>query len=120
MPENHKSHTEWNSGRFISWAESIGPYTKTVVMAVLSTHKVEQQGYRACMGLLKLADKYGIQRLEAACEKALSYTPSPSYKNIASILKLGGDKLPEVSGDPKPVDESHSFIRRADYYGRKK
>lgn len=72
------------------------------------------------MGVLKLADKYGVGRLEAACEKALSYTPSPSYKNIASILKSGGDKLPEMSIKPKPVDESHSFIRGAEYYGRKK
>lgn len=120
MPEKHKSHTEWNAERFISWAKSIGPNTKTVVTAILSFHKIEQQGYRACMGVLKMADRYGVQRLEAACEKALSYTPNPSYKNIDSILKSGSDQLAEQKAEAEPVDESYSFIRGAEYYGRKK
>lgn len=120
MPEKHKNYTEWNSERFISWAKSIGEYTKTAITAILSSHKIEQQGYRACIGVLKLADKYGVKRLEAACEKALSYTPNPSYKNIDSILKSGSDKLKALNKETKPVDESHSFIRGAEYYGRKK
>jgi transposase len=120
MPEKHKSYTEWNGERFISWAKSIGPNTKTAIAAILFFHKIEQQGYRACMGVLKLGDRYGIQRLEAACEKALSYTPSPSYKNIASILKSGSDQIGTQKDEAESVDESHSFIRGAEYYGRKK
>ena len=120
MPVKHKSYTKWNAERFISWAKSIGEYTKTAIIAILSSHKIEQQGYRACIGVLKLADKYGVKRLEAACEKALSYTPNPSYKNIDSILKSGSDKLTASKKETKPVDESHSFIRGAEYYGRKK
>jgi hypothetical protein len=59
--------------------------------------------------------------LEAACERALSYTPCPSYKNIDSILKSGSDKLTSQAVEPvKPVDENHAFIRGAEYYGRKK
>ena len=121
MPEKHKKYTEWNAERFLSWAKSIGPNTKTAITAILSYHKIEQQGYRACMGVLKLGDRHGVQRLESACEKALSYTPNPSYKNIDSILKSGSDKLTAArKAEAKPVDESHSFIRGADYYGRKK
>jgi transposase len=120
MPDKHKTYTEWNAERFISWAKSIGEHTKTVITAILSSHKIEQQGYRSCIGVLKLADKHGVQRLESACEKALSYTPSPSYKNIDSILKSGSDKLKVPKNQSKPVDESHSFIRGAEYYGRKK
>ena len=56
-------------------------------------HKVEQQGYKSCASLMKLADRYGTQRLENACIKALSYTPSPSLKNISTILKNGQDKV---------------------------
>ena len=44
-------------------------------------HKVEQQGYKSCASLMKLADRYGTDRLENACAKALSYTPNPSLKN---------------------------------------
>lgn len=56
-------------------------------------HKVEQQGYKSCASLMKLADRYGTERLENACIKALSYTPNPSLKNISTILKNGQDKV---------------------------
>lgn len=120
MPEKHKTYTEWNAERFLSWAKSIGENTRTVIASILSSHKIEQQGYRACIGVLKLADKHGAKRLDAACEKALTYTPSPSYKNIDAILKSGSDKAVPQKPVEKPVDESHSFIRGAEYYGRKK
>ena len=71
MPEEHKQYAAWNAERFISWAKSVGLNTSSAVQAILASHKVEQQGYRPCMALLKLADKYSVIRLEAACEKAL-------------------------------------------------
>jgi len=118
MPEKHKAHTEWNAERFLSWAQSIGGNTKIVINSILSSHKIEQQGYRACIGVLKLADRHGAKRLEAACEKALTYTPSPSYKTIDAILKSGGDKVEKQKPAERHMDESHSFIRGAGYYGR--
>lgn len=120
MPEKHKKYSEWNAERFVSWAKSIGVYTQTAIKAILAAHKVEQQGYRACMGVLKLSDKYGAERLESACRKALQYTPNPSYKNIDSILKSGQDRVEPPAEPVKSVDESYSFIRGAEYYGRKK
>ena len=120
MPIKHKQHSEWNAERFSAWAESIGSNTKIVINSILSSHKVEQQGYRSCIGILKLADKHGTKRLEAACEKALTYTPSPSYKNIDAILKSGSDKAKKDDTVHKNIDNSHSFIRGAEYYGRKK
>lgn len=120
MPEKHKTYTEWNAERFLSWAKSIGENTNIVVGSILSSHKIEQQGYRACIGVLKLVDRHGAKRLEAACEKALSYTPSPSYKNIDAILKSGNDKTAPQKTAEKHVDDTHSFIRGAEYYGRKK
>ena len=120
MPEKHKTYTEWNAERFQSWAKSIGENTNIVIGSILSSHKIEQQGYRACIGVLKLADKHGAKRLEAACEKALSYTPNPSYKNIDAILKSGSDKTAPQKAADKRVDNTHSFIRGAEYYGRTK
>ena len=73
------------------------------------------------MGILKLADKYGVERLEVACAKALSYTPNPSYKNIDSILKSGLDKIiTPKEENHQNSDEDYGFTRGADYYGRKK
>jgi hypothetical protein len=121
MPDKHRQHTEWNAERFLSWAQSIGSSTKLAIASILSSHKIEQQGYRACIGVLKLADRHGAKRLEAACGKALTYTPSPSYKNIDAILKSGGDKAETQNlAAERQVNESHSFIRGAEYYGRKK
>jgi len=120
MPEKHKAYSDWNAERFLSWAESIGENTKVTIGSILSFHKIEQQGYRACMGVLKLSSKFGSKRLEAACKKALSYTPNPSYKNIDAILKSGNDKIEEKTEPQQPVDETYSFIRGAKYYGRDK
>ena len=120
MPENHKKYTQWNAERFIAWGESVGPHTAITVKAILSSHKVEQQSYRSCMALLKLADKYSVTRLESACGKALSYTPRPGYQNIKTILTTGQDKV-TVEKAPPPTEAiaSHAFTRGAGYYGNK-
>ena len=117
MPPNHQQYTQWNGDRFRKWAAKIGENTATIVETILTGYKVEQQGYRACMALLKMADTYTPERLEAACARALSYTPRPSYKAIQAILKSGQDKISEKSAapsDPSPF----GFTRGADYYGR--
>ena len=92
MPEDHQKYLEWNGDRFRKWAERIGINTYTVVNAILTSKRVEQQTYRSCMGLLKLTDKYSEAMLEVACKKALSYTASPSYKSIKNILVTGCGK----------------------------
>lgn len=119
MPDDHQQYTQWNGERFISWAESVGPHTVIAIKAILTSHKIEQQGYRSCMALLKLADRYSVTRLESACARALSYTPSPSYKNISTILKSGQDKLskPETEIHTNGEADKHGFTRGADYYG---
>jgi hypothetical protein len=78
MQEDHQKYLEWNGDRFRKWAERTGINTYTAVNAILTSKGVEQQTYRSCMGLLKLAEKYSEAQLEAACKKALSYTASPS------------------------------------------
>jgi transposase len=116
MPEDHKKYTRWNAERFLSWAKSIGQNTETVTKTILASRKVEQQGYRACMALLKLADKHTPSRLEAACKRALAYTSSPSFKSIQIILASGQD---EPVSDTPEHDPSAEFgiTRGSGYYG---
>ena len=64
MPLSHQQYVQWNGDRFRKWAEKIGSNTETVISAILCGYKVEQQGYKTCMGLLKLADKYTPKREE--------------------------------------------------------
>ena len=121
MPPEHQEYLQWNGERFLCWAKQVGPNTVAVVKLFLSAHKVEQQGYKSCMALLKSADKYSSVRLEAACKKALSFTPVPSLKSIQSILKSGQDKLPDADDAPTTSKASqYSFTRGAGYYRRDK
>jgi hypothetical protein len=71
------------------------------------------------MGLLKLADKYSEQQLEAACEKALSFTASPSYKSIKNILTIGITEKPKTSKEESALNK-YGITRGAKYYGGKK
>ena len=89
MPPDHRKYLQWTGDRFLHWAQQTGDNTAAVIRHFLTMYSVEQQGYKACMALLKLTDKYPPERLENACRKALSYTPQPSYKSIQSILKSG-------------------------------
>ena len=119
MPPNHQQYIQWNGERFVKWASKIGINTKTAVSAILSGYKIEQQGYKACMGILKLADKYSPGRLENACKKALTFTPRPSLKNIQAILSSGQDKEQPTEKE-KPTTSQYGFTRGAEYYvGRK-
>ena len=119
MPEDHQKYLEWNGDRFRKWAERIGINTYTVVNAILTSKGVEQQTYRSCMGLLKLAEKHSDVTLEAACEKALTYTASPSYKSIKNILVTRSDKLmSETKADIETTHKTRGITRGADYYRR--
>ena len=121
MPPKHKQYAQWNGERFIRWADKIGPDTKTVVSAILGGYKVEQQGYKACLGLLRLADRYSPERLENACKKALSYTPRPSLKHIQAILSSGQDRAETEEAKPDVSTSQYGFTRGEDYYkGRTK
>ena len=117
MPEDHQKYLEWNGDRFRKWAADIGRSARLVVDVMLTSSRVEQQAYRGCMGLLKLADKYSAERLEAACTKALSYTATPSYKSIKNILAAGQDK----ANQDEQAESTHNqfgITRGADYYRR--
>lgn len=115
MPPNHQQYIQWNGERFRKWAAKIGENTSAVLETILTGYKVEQQGYRACMALLKLGDQYTPQRLESACSKALDYTPRPSYKAIQTILKSGQDRISKESVAPAEPS-AFGFTRGADYY----
>lgn len=120
MPKDHQKYLEWNGDRFRQWAERIGINTSKVVNALLASQPVEQQSYRSCMGLLKLADKYSVDRLEAACARALTYTASPSYKSIKNILAAGQEHISSEKSkeNPSPTPNQHAITRGADYYRR--
>jgi transposase len=120
MPEKHKYYVEWSAERFLICASKIGPNTRRVIQGIFDGLQIEQQGFKSCMGILKLADQYSLLRLESACERALSITSRPSYKMIKMILKNNQDKLTKESAPFEASgDQPKGFTRGANYYGGK-
>ena len=121
MPDNHQKYLEWNGDRFRRWADQIGPNTRKVVDAILISGRVEQQSYRSCMGLLRLADKHTPQRLEKACGRALSYSGRPSYKSIKNLITVMKQEPDTgLSSDADAQTKPRGITRGARYYGGKR
>jgi len=114
MPPAHQKYLEWSPERFVRWAQTIGPHTAQLVQALLGSRKHPQQAYRSCLGLLRLAKRYGEERLEAACRRALP-AGIHSYKGVKNILDAKLDQVePE---EPSPVvPAAHANIRGQSYY----
>ena len=115
MPKSHQQWAKWSPQRFINWAEKIGPHTAQLIEQILNSRKHPQQGFRSCLGILRLAKSYDDQRLEAACQRALSIG-STSYKSVASILKYNLDQKPLLGQTSTEVGIDHKNIRGAHYY----
>jgi len=116
MPKAHQKHLEWTPTRMISWAGSIGIETRTLVEAILSDRPHPEQGYRSCLGILRLSKGYGHERLEAACARAVKVR-ARSYRHVAAILKAGLERMPlEGQGEEKVHLGAHEHIRGSDYY----
>jgi transposase len=115
MPPAHRHYAEWTPERLIRWAEKIGPATAGVVQTVLHRRAHPQQGFRTCLGILRLAKGYGEPRLEAACRRA-TLIDAYSYKSIDSILRRGLDRqaLPEQQELDLAID--HDNLRGATYF----
>jgi transposase len=114
MPASHRAHREWTPAKLIAWGERVG-VACAVVRWQMEHRPHPEQGYRACLGLQRLARKYGAQRLEAACTRAMAIR-SPTFHSIDSILKSGMDRQPLP---PKPTQASlplHENVRGPDYY----
>jgi transposase len=84
MPAAHRAHLEWSPSRIINWAGMIGPQTRALVEAILADRPHPEQGYRSCLGILRLGKRYGNARLEAACARALT-AGARSYRHVDSI-----------------------------------
>jgi transposase len=114
MPPAHQKYLEWSPDRFTRWAQSIGPNTAQLVQVLLDSRKHPQQAYRSCLGLLGLGSRYGEQRLEAACRRALP-AGIHSYRGVKNILDAKLDQV-EPEEAPTVIPKTHENIRGQTYY----
>lgn len=113
-PKSHQRHLEWTPSRIISWAGTVGPHCAAVVKWIIESKPHPEQGYRSCLGLLRLTKSYGDERVESACRRALRYQTC-SYRSIKSILAAKLDMQPLREDEPTVVIE-HENVRGPRYY----
>jgi transposase len=119
MPQAHQRYAEWTPERLIRWAATNGNATAQLVENILASRPHPQQGFRSCLGIMRLGKEYGQERLEAACARALAIGGT-SFKSIQAILKAGLDRraLFEQHRESPPIH--HTNIRGPHYYNSMK
>jgi transposase len=116
MPAAHRAHAGWSPAKMVSWAEAVGTATGKLVERLLEEKTHPEQGYRACLGLMRLTRTVGQARMEAACERALAIG-SHRYKSVASILEKGLDRQPVASPAQAELPlPDHANVRGPTYY----
>jgi transposase len=110
MPAHHRFREDWTPQRITARAARIGPNVATFVEVVMRERKHPEHGYRSCLGVIRLADKFGPLRLDAACHRALEIN-ARSYSSLQSILKNGLDSRPRTRATEEPAIP-HPNIRR--------
>jgi transposase len=117
-PKSHQAHLEWTPSRMTNWAQGIGPNTALLFERILAEKPHPEMGYRACLGLIRLARDYTPKRMEAAAERAL-LTGACRYQSVKSILKNSLDSLPVAHESPADRAVSaapHGYIRGSEYF----
>ena len=114
MPSSHRRYAEWTPERLKRRASEIGPNTATLVEVIIAERTHPEQGFRSSIGIIGLAKRYGPERLEAACSRALEIG-ARSYTSVVSILKNNLDRTrPEPATDGPAI--THDNIRGPTYF----
>jgi transposase len=113
-PKSHQQHLAWPPSRLVAWAQSVGPFTAQRFAAILASKPHPEMGYRSCLGILRLGQRYSNPRLEAAAQRAV-VTDACSYRSIKSILERSLDRQP-LESPPSPPPLQHENLRGAAYF----
>jgi transposase len=115
MPSSHRRYAGWTIDRIREDASRIGPATAALCEMILESRPHPEQGFRACLGIVRLSRPYGAARLEAAAERALDIG-ARTYGSVKSILDNNLDRRParQPATDAKPI--LHPNIRGPRYY----
>jgi transposase len=115
MPESHRRHAEWTPSRILAWAAKTGTATAQLIEGILEARPHPEQGFRSAIGIIRLSSRYGPERTEAACARAL-HLRSFSYRSVKSILERSLDTQPLPGAPPSRTHPNHHNVRGAHYY----
>jgi transposase len=114
MPKSHRAHAQWTPSRILSWAATVGPSTAALVEELMKRRPHPEQGFRSVLGVIRLAQRHGQQRVEKACARAVRHR-AYSYKSVAAILQNHLEEV-EVAHEDKGALPEHENVRGAGYY----
>jgi len=114
-PKSHQAHLEWPPSRIVSWAAQVGAHTAQLVRRVMEEKPHPEMGYRSCLGIIRLAQKYSPARMESAAERAV-LTGAVSYKSVKSILRNGLDSEPAARPPEPRSSPPHENLRGPEYF----
>lgn len=117
MPRAHREYLAWTPSRILHWAGTIGPHCAQAVQQIIDSRPHPEQGYRAALGIIRLAKGYPAARVDAACHRALALDLC-RYQSIKSMLRSGVDQEPLPGSTPAeaPCHAHHCNVRGAKYY----
>lgn len=114
MPSSHRRYAEWTPERFRRWAASVGPQTEGLIAAILANRPHPEQGFRTCLGVLRLFRDIEHARAEAVSARAIEIG-GLTYKSIASILANRMAAKPKTDIEPAAVMD-HANLRGSGYF----
>ena len=114
-PKSHQAHLEWPPSRMVNWARSLGPHTAQLFERILNAKPHPEMGYRSCLGIIRLAQQYTAQRVEAAAERAL-LAQACRYQSVKSILENSLDTVPLSPPQPGSPPLTHDNLRGSKYF----
>jgi transposase len=115
MPRAHLDQVEWTPERLTDWARKTGPQTAALLEAIMAAKAHPQQGFKACLGILRRAKEYPAARVERAAARALHFGTLNSG-SVASMLKNNLDQLPLPGEELQQALPLHENIRGGGYY----
>jgi transposase len=115
MPHEHRQYLEWTPERIKNWGGKIGSYTKTMMQRIMEGRKHPEQGFRSCLGIIRLSKQYTPERVESACKRALA-VDACNYRSVKSILQTGLDKVAYLDEHKETKLIEHPNIRGREYY----
>jgi transposase len=113
MPSSHRRYRDWTHERILREAAAIGDDTAALAALILRSRPHPEQGFRSCIGILGLTKRYGVERVEAACARAL-VLGTRSYGSVSTILKNAREEKKAAPDDPPAL--FHENIRGPGYY----
>lgn len=112
MPSSHRRYAEWTPERFRRWGASIGPQTEGLIIAILASRPHPEQGFRTCLGILRLYREIHPERAEAVSARAIEIG-GLTCKTVTSLLTTY--KTASHSAEPAAVME-HANLRGPGYF----